>query len=209
MARRARHQASHLLQRAVSARDDAAPGERQWNRGAGRRGGVLQRGRAPEAGAGDVSRDARCDRHRRAPRAVRGRPTARGLRGSACRRYAGGGLYRACRSAAAGRGPDDRVPERGAGTAVSEPKKRPGFWWMLFYSRRRRGFPWLLAVVLVAVLVLALLFAIPPGFETSRTVAVLLFGFLIVGALAFAVLAVLRPRRRRCGISTVGAPVPT
>jgi Na+/melibiose symporter-like transporter len=68
---------------------------------------------------------------------------------------------------------------------------------MLFYGRRRRGFPWLLAGVLVAVLVLALLFAIPGGFETSRTVAVLLFGFLIVGALAFALLAVFRPRRRR------------
>lgn len=80
---------------------------------------------------------------------------------------------------------------------MSEPKKRPGFWWMLFYGRRRRGFPWLLAGVLVAVLVPALLFAIPGGSDTSRTVAALLFGFLIVGALAFALLAVLRPRRRR------------
>jgi Na+/melibiose symporter-like transporter len=80
---------------------------------------------------------------------------------------------------------------------VSEPKKRPGFWWMLFYGRRRRGFPWLLVGVLVAVLVLALLFAIPGGSDRSRTVAAVLFGFLIVGAVAFALLAVLRPRRRR------------
>ena len=68
---------------------------------------------------------------------------------------------------------------------------------MLFYGRRRRGFPWLLAGVLLAVLVLALLFAIPGGSGLSWTVAVVLFGFLVVGALAFAVLAVVRPRRRR------------
>lgn len=49
----------------------------------------------------------------------------------------------------------------------------------------------------MSVLVLALLFAIPGGSDTSRTVAALLFGFLIVGAVAFALLAVLRPRRRR------------
>ncbi len=68
---------------------------------------------------------------------------------------------------------------------------------MLFYGRRRRGFPWLLAGVLFAVLVLALLFAIPGGPGLSWTVAAVLFGFLVVGALAFAVLAVVRPRRRR------------
>lgn len=68
---------------------------------------------------------------------------------------------------------------------------------MLFYGRRRRGFPWLLAGVLLAVLVLALLFAIPGGPEVSWIFAAALFGLLVVGALAFAVLAVLRPRRRR------------
>ena len=77
------------------------------------------------------------------------------------------------------------------------PKKRPGALWMLFYGRRRRGFPWLLAGVLLAVLVLALLFALPGGAGVSWTLAALLFGFLLVGALAFALVAVLRPRRRR------------
>lgn len=68
---------------------------------------------------------------------------------------------------------------------------------MLFYGRQRRGFPWLLVGVLLAVLILALLFAIPGGSVMSWTVAAALFGFLVVGALAFALLAVLRPRRRR------------
>jgi len=80
---------------------------------------------------------------------------------------------------------------------MNAPKKRPGALWMLFYGRRRRGFPWLLAGVLLAVLVLALLFAIPGGAELSWTFAAVLFGVLMAGALAFAVLAVLRPRRRR------------
>ena len=68
---------------------------------------------------------------------------------------------------------------------------------MFFYGRPRRGFPWLLAGVLLAVLVLALLFAIPGGPGISWTVAAVLSGSLIVGALVFAVLAVVRPRRRR------------
>jgi len=80
---------------------------------------------------------------------------------------------------------------------VSAPKKRPGALWMLFYGRRRRGFPWLLAGVLLAVVLLALLFAVPGGAAASWLVAIALFGFLLVGALVFAVLAVLLPRGRR------------
>lgn len=80
---------------------------------------------------------------------------------------------------------------------MSAPKKRPGALWMFFYGRPRRGFPWLLAGVLLAVLVLALLFAIPGGPGISWTVAAVLFGLLIAGALVFAVLAVVRPRRHR------------
>ena len=68
---------------------------------------------------------------------------------------------------------------------------------MFFYGRPRRGFPWLLVGVLLAVLVLALLFAIPGGPGLSWTVATVVFGCLVVGGLAFALLAVLRPRRRR------------
>lgn len=79
---------------------------------------------------------------------------------------------------------------------MNEPKKRPGFWWLLFYGRRRRGFPWLLAGVLVAIVVLALAFAVPSGADFSRGLAAAVFGLLIVGAIVFAVVAVLRPRRR-------------
>jgi len=80
---------------------------------------------------------------------------------------------------------------------VSSPKKRPGALWMFFYGRPRRGFPWLLVGVLLAVLVLALLFALPGGPGLSWAIAATLFGLLLVGALVFAVLAVVRPRRRR------------
>ena len=75
-------------------------------------------------------------------------------------------------------------------------KRRPGALWLLFYGRRRRGFPWLLAGIAVTVVLLALVFAFPGGADVSRTVAVVVFGFLILGAIVFAVLAALRPRRR-------------
>ncbi len=67
---------------------------------------------------------------------------------------------------------------------------------MLFYGRRRRGFPWLLAGVLAAILVFALVFAIPGGADVSRAVAGVAFGLLLAGAVALAIVAVLRPRRR-------------
>ena len=79
---------------------------------------------------------------------------------------------------------------------MSEPKKRPGALWLLFYGRRRRGFPWLLVAVLAAILGLGLFFAIPGGADVSRAVAGVVFGLLIAGAVVFAVIAVLRPRRR-------------
>ena len=79
---------------------------------------------------------------------------------------------------------------------MSEPKKRPGALWLLFYGRRRRGFPWLLVAVLAAILVLGLFFAIPGGADVSRAVAGVVFGLLIAGAVVLAVIAVLRPRRR-------------
>jgi uncharacterized membrane protein len=79
---------------------------------------------------------------------------------------------------------------------VSDPKKRPSWLWLLFYGRRRRGFPWLLVGVLGAVLVFALLFAIPGGSDFSRAIAGALFGLVIVGAIVLAVVAALVPRRR-------------
>src|SRR5258708_34346601 len=92
---------------------------------------------------------------------------------------------------------------------MNTPKKRPGALWMFFYGCPRRGFPWLLAGVLVAVLVLALLFALPGGPGVSWTIAAALFALLVVGALVFAVLAVVRPRRPRWAIRTAAAPAPT
>ena len=80
---------------------------------------------------------------------------------------------------------------------MSEPKKRPGPLWLFFYGRQRRGFPWLLVVVLVAVLALALSFAVPGGADMWRTAAPIAFGLLILCALAAAIVAALRPRRRR------------
>ena len=80
---------------------------------------------------------------------------------------------------------------------MSEPKKRPGPLWLFFYGRQRRGFPWLLVVVFIATVALALSFAIPGGADMWRTVAPFAFGFLIFCALVAAVVAALRPRRRR------------
>ena len=67
---------------------------------------------------------------------------------------------------------------------------------MLFYGRRRRGFPWLLVGIFAAVLGLAVLFAVPGGADLSRAIAGVVFGLLLIGAVVFAVVAVLRPRRR-------------
>jgi hypothetical protein len=80
---------------------------------------------------------------------------------------------------------------------VSEPKKRPGPLWLFFYGRRRKGFPWLLAAVMIAVVLLAFSFAIPGGADMWRAVAPAVFGFLILGALVAGIIAALRPRRRR------------
>jgi hypothetical protein len=79
---------------------------------------------------------------------------------------------------------------------VSEPKKRPGPLWFFFYGRKRKGFPWLLAILMIAIVALALSFAIPGGADMWRTVAPIAFGFLILCALIAAIVAALRPRRR-------------
>jgi hypothetical protein len=76
-------------------------------------------------------------------------------------------------------------------------RKRPGPLWLFFYGRQRRGVPWLLVAMLVAIVVLALSFAIPGGADMWRAVAPFVFGLLILGAMVAAVVAVLRPRRRR------------
>jgi hypothetical protein len=75
-------------------------------------------------------------------------------------------------------------------------KKRPGRWWLFFYGRRRRGVPWLLIAVVAGVVLLALTFALPGGPEIWRTVAPVIIGVLLVGAIVAAIAAMLRPRRR-------------
>jgi hypothetical protein len=75
-------------------------------------------------------------------------------------------------------------------------RKRPSALWLFFYGRPRRGFPWLLGGIVAAVVLLAGVFALPGGADVSRSIAAAFFGLLLVGALVFAVVAVLRPRRR-------------
>jgi hypothetical protein len=78
-------------------------------------------------------------------------------------------------------------------------RKRPGFWWQFFYGRRRRGFPWLLAALFAAAVLLGLTFAIP-GADWTRlvdAVGIALIALLVAGSVALALLAFLRPRGRR------------
>jgi peptidoglycan/LPS O-acetylase OafA/YrhL len=80
---------------------------------------------------------------------------------------------------------------------MTDPKKRPGPLWLFFYGRQRRGFPWLLVVLMVVIAALALTFAIPGGADMWRAVAPIIFGLVLVVALVAAIAAALRPRRRR------------
>jgi Na+/melibiose symporter-like transporter len=75
-------------------------------------------------------------------------------------------------------------------------KKRPGPLWLLFYGRRRRGVPWLLIAVIVSVVLLALTFAVPGAADMWRSVAPIILGVLFLVAIAAALAAMLRPRRR-------------
>jgi glycerol uptake facilitator-like aquaporin len=68
--------------------------------------------------------------------------------------------------------------------------------WLFFYGRPRRGVPWLLIAVVVGVVLLALTFALPGGADMWRSVAPILIGVLLVGAIVAAIAAALRPRRR-------------
>ncbi len=76
-------------------------------------------------------------------------------------------------------------------------KPRPGRLWLFFYGRPRRGFPWLIVGVLLAVLVLAVIFAIPGGADVSRAVVIVVGGLLLGAACTLAVVAVVAPRKRR------------
>jgi purine-cytosine permease-like protein len=75
-------------------------------------------------------------------------------------------------------------------------KKRPGWLWLLFYGRQRRGVPWLLIAVVVGVVLLGLTFAVPGGADVWRSVAPIVIGVLLLAAIVAAIAAMLRPRRR-------------
>jgi len=74
-------------------------------------------------------------------------------------------------------------------------RRKPGLLWMFFYGRPRRGFPWLLAGVVVAVAVLSLTFAIPGGADVWRSLAPVFLVMLIVAVIVSAV-AIVRARPR-------------
>ena len=76
-------------------------------------------------------------------------------------------------------------------------KQRPSRLWLFFYGRQRRGVPYLLIGVAVAVVVFALLFALPGGADYSRALAGFFFGLLVFGIALAVVVAVFFPRRRR------------
>jgi uncharacterized membrane protein len=76
-------------------------------------------------------------------------------------------------------------------------KRNPGPLWLFFYGRQRKGFPWLLVGVIVAVVLLGLTFAIPGAPDVWRAIAPFVFGFLLLAGVLAAIVAVLRPRRRR------------
>lgn len=80
---------------------------------------------------------------------------------------------------------------------MSEPKKRPGALWMLFYGRQRRGFPWLLFWVGVVVLLGALAFRLVGGPDVWRAVFPIFSVVLIGLALVVALVAPFIPRKRR------------
>jgi uncharacterized membrane protein YozB (DUF420 family) len=79
-------------------------------------------------------------------------------------------------------------------------RKRPGRLWLLFFGKKRRGFPELLVITAVVLVVLALTFAFPGGadlarYATAASVAALLI--LIGGSLVLVAVAWLRSRGRR------------
>jgi multisubunit Na+/H+ antiporter MnhE subunit len=79
--------------------------------------------------------------------------------------------------------------------------KRPGRLWLLFWGRKRRGFPGLLVGLIVAAVVLGLLYAVPGGVDLSRWALVLAIAVLVIAILAslalVVVAAILPPGRRR------------
>ena len=84
--------------------------------------------------------------------------------------------------------------------SAPHPKRRPGRLWLLFFGKKRRGFPELLVVTVLAVIVLGLSFGLPGGADLSRyatALSVAALVILIVGSLVLVAVAWRRPRGRR------------
>jgi ABC-type lipoprotein release transport system permease subunit len=78
-------------------------------------------------------------------------------------------------------------------------RRRPGRLWLLFYGRKRRGFPGLLVGLVVAAIALGALFGLPHGADLSRfaiVVTVSALVLVILASLALVVIAAIRPPRR-------------
>lgn len=74
-------------------------------------------------------------------------------------------------------------------------RRRPGWVWLLFFGRRRRGFPGLLVGVLALAVLLGLTFATRSGAAISYYAGFFFIGLialLAIGALALALIASLR-----------------
>jgi hypothetical protein len=77
--------------------------------------------------------------------------------------------------------------------------RRPGWLWLLFFGRRRRGFPGLLVGLVAAALALGALFGLPHGADLSAYVIPLAIGvlvLLILASIALVAIAAVRPPRR-------------
>lgn len=77
---------------------------------------------------------------------------------------------------------------------------RPGRLWLLFWGRKRRGFPGLLAAVVLVVLLGAATSRLPRGYDVGFWLGIALLVTLAgvtAAALGAALYLSLRPRRRR------------
>lgn len=79
-------------------------------------------------------------------------------------------------------------------------RQRPGRLWLLFFGKKRRGFPELLVITAVVLVLLALTFALPGGADLSRyatAASVAALVILVAGSLVLVAVAWLRQRGRR------------